>query len=68
MLKSKESINYDSFKVFLFSLIFFIIVISEISLRYVATSFSGLIFFILFPFSLFISIYIFLRVKFNYKY
>ena len=68
MLKSKESINYDSFKVFLFSLIFFIIVISEISLRYVATSFSGLIFFILFPFSLFISIYIFLRIKFIYKY
>ncbi|MBD1157511.1 LptF/LptG family permease, partial [Pelagibacterales bacterium SAG-MED20] len=67
MLKSKESMNYDSFKVFLFILIFFFIVISEISLRYTATSLNGLFFFILFPFLSFISIYIFLGIKLNYK-
>ena len=67
ILRSKESINYDRFKIFLFILIFMFIVISEISLRYTATSLNGLFFFILFPFLSFISIYIFLKVKFKYK-
>ena len=66
MLKSKESINYDNFKVFLFLVIFFFIVISEISLRYTTQGFFGLLFFILFPFVSFTSILIYLKIKFKY--
>ena len=65
MLKSKESNNYNRFKINLFIIVFFFIVISEISLRYTTTGMPGLLFFVLFPFVSFISIFIYLKIKFN---
>jgi lipopolysaccharide export system permease protein len=66
MLKSKESSDYNNFKVYLFLVIFFFIVISEISLRYTASGTTGLLFFVLFPFISFFSIIAFLKIKFNF--
>ena len=65
LIKSKESSNYRFYKNFLFLMIFLIIVISEISLRYVSISTIGLWFFILFPVALFFSINISLITIFN---
>ena len=66
MLKSKESSDYDNFKVYLFLVVFFFIVISEISLRYTASGTTGLLFFIFFPFFSFFSIIAYLKIKFNF--
>ena len=63
ILKSKESNDYNKFKLFLFILIFSIIVISEISLRFSSTSEVGTLFFILFPFLSFVLLYTILIVK-----
>ena len=46
ILRSKESKNYESLKLFIFFLVFFIIVISEISLRYSSVSIYGLFFYL----------------------
>jgi lipopolysaccharide export system permease protein len=66
ILKSKESTNYDSFKMYLFLIVFFFIVISEMSLRYATNGTPGLLFFILFPFLSFVSIFIYLKLKFKF--
>ena len=66
MLRSKESNDYDSFKIYLFLVVFFFIVISEMSLRYAATGTFGMFFFILFPLFSFISIFTYLKIKSNY--
>ena len=66
MLKSKESADFDNFRIYLFLVIFFFIVISEMSLRYTTSGTSGLLFFILFPFFSFFLILTYLRIKFNY--
>jgi len=66
MLKSKESADYDNFKIYLFTVVFFFIIISEISLRYTASGTFGLLFFILFPLVSFLSIFAYLKLKFNY--
>jgi lipopolysaccharide export system permease protein len=66
MLKSKESADFNSFRIYLFLVVFFFIVISEMSLRYTTSGTSGLLFFILFPFFSFILILTYLRIKFNY--
>lgn len=60
---SKENEHYGRFKIILFSIIFFIIIISEMSLRYVAYSNYGLMTFIFFPILLFLFTYIFLMTN-----
>ena len=67
ILKSKESINYNKFKFYLFSIIFFIIVISEISLRYSTYNKTGVLFFTFFPILFFFTIYFYLIKKFSTK-
>jgi len=63
IFKSKESINYNSYRIFLFFITFFILVISEISLRYAAYNLLGTYFFTLFPIFIFFTIYISLILK-----
>ena len=66
-VKSKENRDYNKYKTFLFLLIFLIIVISEISLRYSTTSSFGFLFFILFPIIIFSIFYTLLIKRFNNK-
>tara|TARA_B100000767_G_C19753139_1_gene531726 strand:- start:1249 stop:2391 length:1143 start_codon:yes stop_codon:yes gene_type:complete len=61
---SKEKMNYNKFKFCLFSIIFCIIVISEISLKYSTQGMLGQLFFFLFPILSFLSIYFSLRMEF----
>ncbi len=63
-VKSKEDINFNKYKLILFTLIFLTIVTSEISLRYSTKSTFGLIFYIGFPIFCFFSTYLILRNKF----
>ena len=65
---SKESGNYNKFKFYLFAIIFFIIIISEISLRYSTYNKFGTLFFILFPIFSFFTVYFSLIKKFNNKF
>jgi lipopolysaccharide export system permease protein len=67
ILISKENKNYTKFKFYLFLLLFFIILISEVSLRYSTNNNLGLLLFILFPIFLFFTIYGTLYFKLNYK-
>ncbi len=67
IIKAKENSNYRLYKNFLFLIVFSIIVISEISLRYVSGDGMGLWFFIFFPISLFFLIYLSLLTIFNKK-
>ena len=64
-LKSKESDNFNKFKFSLISIIFFIIVVSEMSLRYSTKNNYGMIFFISFPIVAFLGVYLSLLTKFN---
>ena len=66
-LKSKENKEYKFLKNTLFMIIFFIIIISEISLRASSTNMMGLIFFASFPIVCFIFVYFILNKKLNYK-
>ena len=63
ILKSKENDDYDKFKIFLFMIIFFTIVISELSLRFSTNGQIGMYFFLMFPLLTFITIYLSLRSK-----
>ena len=67
ILKSKEEKEYNFLKILLFLIIFFIIVVSEVSLRYSSYSIKGMLFFILFPFLSFFSIYFTLIKKLIHK-
>ena len=67
VIKAKENSSYRFYKNFLFIIVFFIIVISEISLRYVSDDSVGLWFFIIFPISLFFLIYFSLLTVLNKK-
>ena len=62
---SKESSGYNKFKIILFLILIFIIIISEISLRYSTTNNLGLINFIFFPIISFLITYTFLTIKFK---
>ena len=66
ILKSKEEKEYNFLKILLFLIIFFVIVVSEVSLRYSSYNIKGMLFFILFPFLSFFSIYFILIKKLNY--
>ena len=63
ILKSKENDNFDKFKIFLFIMIFFIIVLSEISLRFATNGQVELLFFLIFPIFSFVTIYFSLMSK-----
>ena len=67
ILRSKENKNYESFKLFIFFLVFFIVVVSEIFLRYSSVSVYGLFFYLIFPIALFFIVYIYLLIHFKYK-
>jgi lipopolysaccharide export system permease protein len=67
ILISKENKNYTKFKFYLFLLLFFIILISEVSLRYSTNNNIGLLLFLIFPIFLFFTIYATLYSKLNYK-
>ena len=67
ILMSKENKNYTKFKFYLFLLLFFIILISEVSLRYSTNNNIGLLLFFIFPIFLFFTIYATLYSKLNYK-
>jgi lipopolysaccharide export system permease protein len=68
IFKTKESENYNKFKIYLFSLTIFIIVISEISLRYSTYNGTGLLFFIFFPIFSFLTVYFILIKKLYNKF
>jgi len=68
IFSSKESSDYNKFKVYLFSIIIIIIIISEISLRYSAYNQFGMLFFFFFPILSFFTVYFSLIKKLNYKY
>tara|TARA_B100000780_G_scaffold3428_1_gene2852 strand:- start:5370 stop:6512 length:1143 start_codon:yes stop_codon:yes gene_type:complete len=65
---SKENRFYEKFKTILFMTIFFIIVFSETSLRYVAYGQSGLILFLCFPILSILILYVIIATKFNNRY
>ena len=67
ILKSKENKDYEFFKLLIFFLVFFIIVISEIFLRYSSVNIYGLFFYLTFPIALFFTVYIYLLIHFRYK-
>ena len=67
IIRSKESKNYNKYKIFIFIATFFVIVISEFSLRYSSNNIFGFSFFTMFPILLFSSIYIFLITKLKNK-
>ena len=60
IISSKENINFLRYKIYIFFLGFFTIIISESSLRYVRLSYNENLFFILGPLILLISLYLFL--------
>ena len=68
IFSSKESNNYNKLKFYLFSSIFIIIIISEISLRYSTYNKFGMLFFIIFPILSFFTVYFSLIKKFNNKF
>ena len=63
ILKSKENDNFDKYKIFLFLVIFFTIVLSEISLRFSTTGQIEMYFFLFFPVLAFTIIYFSLMAK-----
>ena len=63
ILKSKENDDFDKFKIFLFLIIFFVIVISELSLRFSTSGQFGMFFFLILPLLTFITIYLSLKAK-----
>ena len=67
IFKSKENKEYIFLKNLSFISIFFLIIISEVSLRYFSYNIISLLFFILFPILCFFSIYVILIKKLNYK-
>ena len=67
ILKSKDDKEFKFLKIFLFTLIFMIIIISEVSLKYSAYSLVGILFFTLFPILSFFSVYFFLIKKLKYN-
>ena len=68
ILQSKENINYKKFKLYIFFISFFLIVISEFSLRYSTININGFLFFILFPILSYLTTYILLITKFKNKF
>ena len=68
VLKSKEDKNYNLFKSLIFLIVLTVIIISEISLKYIYPDTLSVLFFLLFPFVLFLIVYIYFINKFNYNF
>jgi len=62
VMKSKENIGYNKFKILIFILGFSILVFSEISLRFINNSLEKNYYLVLFPVLLFLSIYTYIRI------
>ena len=67
ILRSKEDKKYQLVKFLLFLIIFFVIIISEVSLRYSTSNTIGMLFFIFFPILVFFSAYYILIKNTNHK-
>ena len=67
ILRSKEDKKYQLVKFLLFLIIFFVIIISEVSLRYSSNNTMGMLFFTLFPILVFFSAYYILIKNTNHK-
>ena len=67
ILRSKEDKKYQLVKFLLFLIIFFVIIISEVSLRYSSNNTMGMLFFTLFPILVFFSAYCILIKNTNHK-
>ena len=67
ILRSKEDKKYQFVKFLLFLIIFFVIIISEVSLRYSSSNTIGMLFFIFFPILVFFSAYCILIKNTNHK-
>ena len=67
ILRSKEDKKYQFVKFLLFLIIFFVIIISEVSLRYSSSNTIGMLFFIFFPILVFLSAYYILIKNTNHK-
>jgi lipopolysaccharide export system permease protein len=65
IVRSKENKNYNLFRLSLFVIVFLLMVVSEVLLRYSTYYEMGPIFFILFPILSFLIIYTVLITKFN---
>jgi len=69
IISSKENVNFARYKIYIFLLGFFTIIISETSLRYVQLSYSENLILILAPLVLLVSLYLFflynLKLKFR---
>jgi len=69
IISSKENVNFARYKIYIFLLGFFTIIISETSLRYVQLSYSENLILILTPLVLLVSLYLFflynLKLKFR---
>ncbi len=65
ILKSKEDSGYNNFKIFLFLIMIIIIILSEVSLRYISYNLSSLYFYILCPIIIFLIVYTYLIKKLN---
>ena len=63
ILISKENQYYGRFKITLFIIVFFIIILSEMSLRYISYNQMGLVFFISLPLIVFFLLYVSLFAK-----
>ena len=67
IIHSKEKINYTKYRLILFLLGFFIIVVSESTLRFITHSFYNNLVIILVPFITLLTLYFYFLLKFNFK-
>ena len=65
ILKSKEDSGYNNFKILLFLIMINIIILSEVSLRYISYNLSSLYFYVLCPIIIFLIVYTYLIKKLN---
>ena len=66
ILFNKDHFNYSKIKYILFAIVFFVIVISEISARYITNNLTATIFVVL-PLIIFSISYLYLLFKLKYK-
>jgi len=67
IMYSKENINYSKFRILNFLLGILIIIISEISLKFINETFLKNLFIYFLPFIVFIKIYLIIYFKLNFK-
>ena len=67
IMMSKEDINYNAYRIFLFLIMMVVIALSEISLRNISQNSFHLYFYITFPIITYFTIYIYLMMKLRIK-